>query len=63
MKIVIAWDLCQGHGVCQGDAPDVFKVEEDGTLTVLQENPPEELREQVEAAAEFCPTGAITVVD
>ena len=63
MKIVIDWDLCQGHGVCAGDAPEVFRVEEDGTLTVLQEHPPESLREKVKAAAEFCPTGAISIVD
>ena len=63
MKIVVDWDLCQGHGVCQGDAPEVFRVEENGTLTVLQENPPESLRKQVEAAREFCPTGAISIVD
>ena len=63
MKIVIDWELCQGHGVCAGDAPEVFEVSTDGKLTVLEENPPEELREAVNDAAEFCPTGAIKVVD
>jgi ferredoxin len=62
MKVVVDFELCQGHGVCEGDAPEVFQVQEDGTLKVLDETPPEELRAKVEAAARFCPTQAITVV-
>ena len=63
MKIVIDFDLCQGHAVCMGEAPEVFKVDEKGMLTVLLESSPEALREKVEAAAEYCPTGSITIVD
>jgi len=63
MKIVMDYDLCQGHATCMGEAPEVFKVDDDGMLTVLQEEPPEELRTKVEAAAKYCPTGAITIED
>ena len=59
MKIVMDYDLCQGHANCMGDAPEVFKVDDEGMLTVLQEEPPEELRKKVEAAVRYCPTGAI----
>jgi ferredoxin len=41
--------------------PDVFELRKDGFLYVLNENPPEELRESVIAAEEICPTGAITI--
>jgi ferredoxin len=61
MKIVIDWQLCQGHANCAGDAPEVFHVDEDGKLKVLMPEPPEELREQVEMAAKYCPTGAIRI--
>jgi ferredoxin len=63
MKIVMDYDLCQGHAVCMGEAPEVFHVDAKGIHTVLQESPPEELREKVEAAVEYCPTGAIRIVD
>jgi sterol 14alpha-demethylase len=63
MKIVVDYDLCQGHAVCMGEAPEVFQVDSKGMLTVLQESPPEELREKVEAAAEYCPTGSIKIID
>jgi len=61
MKIVIDWGLCQGHANCTGDAPDVFAVDENGKLTVLIAEPPEEMRGQVELAVRYCPTGAIRI--
>ena len=59
MKIVVDFDLCRGHGECEGEAPEVFQVDDKGFLTVLQENPPEELREKVERAVKYCPTMAL----
>jgi ferredoxin len=61
MRVVVDFDLCQGHGVCEGEAPEVFELADDGKLTVLQENPPEELREKVEKAAKYCPTMAVRI--
>jgi len=61
MRVVVDFDLCQGHGNCEGEAPEVFELSDDGKLTVLLERPPEELREKVERAAKYCPTMAITV--
>ena len=56
-------DLCQGHGVCESEAPTVFSVSKDGVLTVLQESPPETERRAVEAAITYCPTHALTIVE
>ena len=63
MKIRIDWDLCQGHANCMGDAPEVFSVDDDGKLTVLLEEPGEALRDKVQSAVRYCPTGAISVTD
>ena len=63
MRVVIDWDLCQGHASCMGEAPEVFRVGDDGKLEVLQESPPENLRPKIELAVRYCPTGAITLVD
>ncbi len=62
MKIVIDRELCQGHAVCMGEAPEVFHVDDDGKLTVLQEHPPRELLEKCRRAAQYCPTRAITII-
>lgn len=61
MRVRIDWDLCQGHANCMGDAPEVFRVDDDGKLTVLLEQPPESLRDKVTLAVRYCPTGAIRV--
>jgi ferredoxin len=61
MKVTVDFDVCASTGACMQTCPEVFEVRSDGFLYILQEEPPEELRQKVEEAAELCPTGAITV--
>jgi len=61
VRVVVDFDLCQGHGACEGEAPAVFELDDQGKLTVLQTEPAEELREQVEMAQKYCPTMAIKI--
>lgn len=61
MKIVIDYDLCEANAVCMDVCPECFRVEEDDTLTVLIENPPEDLRGKVEEAVRLCPRQAISL--
>jgi len=63
MKIIVDFDLCQGHANCMGDAPEVFRVDDEGMLTVLLEEPPEAMRDRVELAVRYCPTQAIRLVE
>ncbi|MFP5256551.1 MAG: ferredoxin [Acidimicrobiia bacterium] len=61
MRIRVDRDLCQGHGVCESEAPEVFSVSKDGVLTVLDERPPESQRAAVELAVRYCPTHALSI--
>lgn len=61
MKVNVNFDMCASTGACMQTAPEVFEVRSDGYLYILQEEPGEELRTQVEEAADLCPTGAITI--
>ncbi len=61
MRVVVDFDRCQSNALCMAAAPEVFEVRDDGFLYVLDENPPEELREKVEEAVRVCPTQAISV--
>ncbi|MCX5043305.1 ferredoxin [Aldersonia sp. NBC_00410] len=63
MRIVVDTDLCQGHAMCELEAPDVFTVPKHGTVELLDENPPETKRADVERAVRFCPTQALSIVD
>lgn len=62
-RVVVDRDLCQGHGVCESEAPNVFEVSKKGDLTVLDERPPDAERKNVELAVKYCPTHALTIVD
>ena len=61
VRISVNFDLCESNALCMGAAPEVFEVRDDGYLYVLQEEPGEDLRSQVEEAARLCPNQAITV--
>ncbi len=63
MRVVVDFDLCESNALCMGLAPKVFEVRDDDFLCVLDESPPEELREQVVAAARICPKNAISIED
>ena len=62
-KVVVDFDKCESNALCMGVAPEVFEVRDDDFLYVLQEEPPEELRDKVNEAARSCPKVAITIVD
>ena len=61
MRIVVDFSLCESNALCVGAAPEIFEVRDDDRLYVLDENPPEELRAKVEAAARVCPKQAIKI--
>jgi sterol 14-demethylase len=62
-SVTVDRDLCQGHGVCESEAPEVFSVSKAGDLSVLLEAPADAHRRAVEAAVRFCPTHALTIVE
>ena len=63
MRIVVDFDLCESNALCMAEAPEIFEVRDDDFLYVLQENPPESLREKAIKAAQVCPKQAITIED
>ena len=63
MHVTVDRDLCESNGICAGLVPAVFDLGDDDVLDVLQPEPPEELREQVELAVVRCPRQALTVTD
>jgi ferredoxin len=63
MRVVVDFDVCESNAICMRTAPEVFLVDDNDELQILQENPPEELRAKVEAAVRGCPKQAITLVE
>ena len=61
MRVVVDRDLCQGHGVCESEAPEVFEVSKAGELTIVEPSPAADRAEQVARAVRYCPTGALRI--
>jgi ferredoxin len=63
VKVSSVPDRCCGSGVCAELAPDVFDLDDDGFVVVLQEVPAAEQEAVARDAAAKCPTMAIVVED
>jgi ferredoxin len=63
MRVVVNMDQCESNALCMGVAPDIFLVDDDDNLTVLNETPDESARERVVEAVRVCPKQAITIVE
>lgn len=61
MRVVVDMEICASTGMCERSCPEVFEVGADGLLHVLDSIPPESLHSAVREAAQFCPTGAISL--
>src|SRR5262249_31104930 len=60
LKITLDRDLCQGHAVCTGEAPDLFRLGDDGKVELVAQP---ELSQYGAAhqAEQYCPTRTIKV--
>ena len=61
MDITIDVDKCCGAGHCVREAPTVFDQDDDGVVVLLQTRPVGAEATAAAAAADLCPTWAITV--
>jgi len=59
--------LCQGHGICKEECPEVFSVVDQGTgypkVSIATASPPPELRAQVEDAVRYCPNQVLKLIE
>jgi sterol 14-demethylase len=63
-RVRVDRDLCQGHGVCANEAPEVFALDEaELKVRLLTERPGEPRRPGVESAVRHCPTRALAIAD
>ena len=61
-RVEVDLDLCQGHAMCALEAPDYFRVPKRGTVEILDTEPPDSARAEIERAVEACPTRALVII-
>ena len=64
MRVHADLDLCQGHAMCEVEAPEVFVLDrETDQVRILQPEPDESQRDAVDRAVKYCPAMALSVTD
>lgn len=61
MKVRVEPGKCLGYATCVLAAPEVFDLGEDGLVTLLAEEPSEDLRMAVRQAVRDCPTRTLAI--
>lgn len=54
---------CESNGLCVGHAPDIFEIDDNDELVVLNEEPSPDRRTAVEVAVRMCPKQALSLLD
>jgi ferredoxin len=55
-------DLCQGHAMCEVEAPDYFKVPKRGPVEIPNPRPLAQVRKLIENAVDACPCRALSIL-
>jgi ferredoxin len=63
LRVEVDYGKCSGLGLCEAESPEIFEVQEDGSLTLLDATPSEDRRAACEAAVASCPTEALRLVE
>jgi ferredoxin len=61
IRVEVDLDLCQGHAMCELEAPDYFSVPKRGKVEILNSEPPDDARDEIERAVDMCPTQALLI--
>ncbi|CAN5167175.1 ferredoxin [soil metagenome] len=59
MRVDVDLGKCTGHGICESIAEDVFEVQDDGSVVILEQDRPEADRERMQQAVTQCPAAAL----
>jgi ferredoxin len=62
-KVEVDFGLCESNGVCMGIIPEVFHLDEEDYLHILQDEVTPENEHQISEAVRQCPRQAISIVD
>lgn len=62
-KVVVDYDLCEANAVCVGIIPEVFDLDDQDNLHVLDDEVTPEREQLIREAVRQCPRQAISIVE
>lgn len=62
-QVVVDYGLCEANAICMGINPDVFHLDDDDTLHILQPDITPETERDVLEAVRRCPRQALSIVE
>lgn len=63
MRVEVDHAICEANGVCEMIAPEVFQLDEQDNLHILQPDFPAGLRDEVHDAVDRCPKVALRLTE
>jgi ferredoxin len=60
-RLKVNFDLCESNGICEGIAPDVFRLDEDDFLQVSTDEVTAENEARIRDAVASCPRAALSI--
>ena len=62
-KVHVDFEICESNAVCMGIIPEVFDLDDNDDLHVLQDEVTPENEQQVKESVRQCPRQAIAIKD
>lgn len=62
MNVIVDYDACEANGVCEGFAPDIFRLDDEDQLHVLAQ-PDVDSAGRVRQAVRACPKMALSLTE
>lgn len=63
MRVEVDKLVCEANQVCERIAPEVFRLDDEDELEILQPNPPADLHDKVRDAVDRCPKLALAIAE
>jgi ferredoxin len=63
MRVKADFDLCEANALCVGIAPEVFELDDDDNLAILDDRVTPENEARIRQAVASCPKAALSVED
>ncbi|WP_185443748.1 ferredoxin [Kribbella qitaiheensis] len=63
MEIEVRRSACEGHGLCEQTAPEVYELDDEDYVRLRVSEIPESLQVAAAAGARVCPVAALRVRD